>query len=147
MKTSFLVVALCVPVCLFSQPNSGAPTSADEITIRGILDLQTKSWNQGDLTAFMQGYWQNDSLMFIGKSGINWGWEKTLENYKRTYPDSTAMGKLSFDVIVVKRLSAEYYYIVGKWMLTRRIGDLSGYYNLLFRKINGRWLIIADHSS
>jgi hypothetical protein len=85
--------------------------------------------------------------MFIGKSGINWGWQKTLENYKRGYPDTAAMGKLSFNIIVVKKISPEYYYVVGKWTLNRSIGDLSGYYNLLFRKIDGQWLIVADHSS
>jgi hypothetical protein len=147
MKISLLIIALWVPVCIFSQPNSARSPVADEVAIREILDQQTKAWNRGDITAFMQGYWQNDSLMFIGKSGINWGWTKTLENYKRAYPDTTAMGKLSFDVILVKKLSPEYYYIVGKWFLTRRIGDLGGYYNLLFRKINGRWFIVADHSS
>jgi len=70
-----------------------------------------------------------------------------LNNYKKSYPDTTAMGKLSFDIILVKKLSPEYYYIVGKWMLNRSIGDLSGYYNLIFKKINGQWFIIADHSS
>ena len=49
----------------------------------------------------------------------------------------TAMGKLSFDIILIKELSPEYYYVVGKWMLNRSIGDLNGHYNLLFRKING----------
>ena len=126
---------------------SGFAQSKDEINIREILEEQTKAWNQGDIEKFMQGYWKNDSLMFIGKTGINWGWQKTLENYKRGYPDTTAMGKLSFDIILVKKLSSEYYYVVGNWMLARSIGNLSGYYNLLFKKINSQWFIIADHSS
>ena len=132
---------------LFLISISGFAQSKDEISIRKILEEQTKAWNQGDIEKFMQGYWKNDSLMFIGKTGINWGWQKTLENYKRGYPDTTAMGKLSFDIILVKKLSSEYYYLVGKWMLARSIGNLSGYYNLLFKKINGQWFIIADHSS
>jgi hypothetical protein len=57
------------------------------------------------------------------------------------------MGKLSFDIITVKKLSSEYYYVVGKWMLKRTIGDLSGHYDLLLKKIKGNWYIIADHSS
>ena len=56
--------------------------SSDELTIRKVLDNQIKAWNKGDIEDFMQGYWKNDSLMFIGKNGINWGWQKTLENYK-----------------------------------------------------------------
>lgn len=120
---------------------------SDENAIRQVLDDQVKAWNKGDIENFMQGYWKNDSLMFIGKTGVNWGWHKTLENYEKGYPDTTAMGKLSFNIILIKRLSPEYYYVVGKWMLNRTIGDLSGHYNLLFKKINGVWLIIADHSS
>jgi hypothetical protein len=140
MKKFSLLPVLFFSMVAFTQ-------SSDELTIRKVLDNQIKAWNKGDIEDFMQGYWKNDSLMFIGKNGINWGWQKTLENYKNRYPDVTAMGKLSFDIILIKELSPEYYYVVGKWMLNRSIGDLDGHYNLLFRKINGIWLIIADHSS
>jgi hypothetical protein len=57
------------------------------------------------------------------------------------------MGKLSFDILVIKKLSPEYCYVVGKWMLQRSIGDLSGHYDLLLRKLKGKWVIVADHSS
>jgi len=140
MKKIILLPALLFSLVVFAQ-------SSDELSIRKVLDDQVKAWNIGDIEGFMQGYWKNDSLMFIGKNGINWGWQKTLENYEKGYPDTIAMGKLSFDIIVIKKLSPEYYYVVGKWMLKRSIGNLSGHYNLLFRKINESWLIIADHSS
>jgi uncharacterized protein (TIGR02246 family) len=121
--------------------------SNEEKAIRQILTTQTQSWNHGDIEGFMQTYWKSDSLMFIRKSGVHFGWEETLNNYKKSYPDTTAMGKLSFDIITVKKLSSEYYYVVGKWMLKRTIGDLSGHYDLLLKKIKGNWYIIADHSS
>ena len=140
MKKFLLLLALFFSLVAFSQPD-------DALSIRKVLDDQVKAWNNGDIETFMQGYWKNDSLMFIGKSGINWGWQQTLENYKKRYPDKTAMGNLSFDIVLVKELSPEYYFVVGKWTLKRTIGDLSGHYNLLFRNIHGRWLIIADHSS
>jgi ketosteroid isomerase-like protein len=85
--------------------------------------------------------------MFIGKNGVVLGWQSTLDNYKKGYPDTAAMGKLSFDIIQVKKLSPEYYFVVGKWMLKRTAGDLSGHYTLLMRKLKGQWKIIADHSS
>ena len=85
--------------------------------------------------------------MFIGKSGVTYGWTNTLNNYKKNYPDTVAMGKLSFNILSVKRLSIEYFHVVGKWHLQRSIGDLSGHYTLLIKKIKGRWVIIADHSS
>ena len=121
--------------------------SGDEKEIRQLLAVQTESWNRGDIEGFMETYWKSDSLLFIGKSGVNRGWQATLNNYKRGYPDTAAMGKLAFELIEVKSLSSEYYFIVGKWMLARSIGDLSGHFNLLLRRINGKWRIVADHSS
>lgn len=121
--------------------------SKEEQQIRQVLAKQTTAWNRGDIEGFMQTYWKSDSLMFIGKSGVHRGWQETLNNYRKGYPDTTAMGKLSFDIIEVKKLSSEYFYVVGKWMLKRSIGDLSGHYDLLLRKIRGRWYIISDHSS
>jgi hypothetical protein len=121
--------------------------STDEQSVRRILTNQTDAWNRGNLEAFMQGYWHNDSLMFIGKNGVTYGWSNTLSNYKKSYPDTSAMGKLAFTILFVKRLSPEYYHVTGKWMLKRSIGDLSGHFTLLFRKIKGDWVIISDHSS
>jgi ketosteroid isomerase-like protein len=57
------------------------------------------------------------------------------------------MGKLSFEILKVEQLSPNRYFVLGKWMLKRSIGDVSGYYTLLFRKINNQWVIVVDHSS
>lgn len=119
----------------------------DELAIRKVLNDQTIAWNNGSVEAFMKGYWNNDSLMFIGKSGVTYGYQNTLMNYKKNYSNADAMGTLSFDLVKLQRLSPEYYFIVGKWHLKRKIGDVGGHYNLLFRQINGSWLIVADHSS
>jgi len=146
MKRVIFIPSILISVVVFSQSKQ-TPMDRVETSIRQVLNEQVKAWNRGDVVGYMQGYWKNDSLMFIGKNGINWSWAKTLENYKKSYPDTATMGKLSFDILLVKKLSSTYYYVVGKWTLKRSIGDLSGYYNLLFKKINGRWLIIADHTS
>ncbi|MBO9681119.1 MAG: DUF4440 domain-containing protein [Flavisolibacter sp.] len=140
MKLKWLLLFSLISLFANSQ-------SKDEKEIRQLLATQTGSWNRGDIEGFMQTYWKSDSLLFIGKSGVRFGWQETLNNYKKGYPDTIAMGKLSFDIIRIKKLSPEYYYVVGKWMLKRTIGDLSGHYDLLLRKIKGKWYIIADHSS
>jgi ketosteroid isomerase-like protein len=121
--------------------------SADEKEILSILDRQTQAWNRGDLEAFMKGYWENDSLMYIGKSGVTYGYVSTLESYRKNYGDTARMGKLKFQILHVKKLSPDYYFVVGKWFLKRSAGDVGGHYTLIFRKQNGKWEIIADHSS
>jgi hypothetical protein len=57
------------------------------------------------------------------------------------------MGKFTSTIVNMKRLSSEYYFVTGKWFLKRTVGDVSGYYTLLIRKINGKWVVVADHSS
>jgi hypothetical protein len=141
MKNNLLGLLLCcLPGIIYAQ-------RADEKAILDILDQQTVSWNKGDIESFMRGYWNHDSLMFIGKSGVTYGYANTMNNYKRNYSDTIKMGKLSFDILHVKRLSPEYYFVVGKWTLKRTIGDLGGHYTLIFRKIKNRWMIVSDHSS
>ncbi|MBL0268487.1 MAG: nuclear transport factor 2 family protein [Chitinophagaceae bacterium] len=140
MKLLLSLFLLCSSYLLAAQ-------SKDEKAILQMLETQNQAWNRGDVSGFMKGYWENDSLMFIGKSGVTYGYQNTLENYKKGYPDTAAMGKLTTKQIKMIRVSKQYYFIVGKWYLKRSIGDISGHYNLLIRKINGEWVIVADHSS
>jgi ketosteroid isomerase-like protein len=139
--------AIYLLLLTFSLANTISAQSKDEQIIRTLIEEQRQAWNTGDKEKFMQTYWRSDSLMFIGKSGVTYGWQKTLDNYKKGYPDTTAMGKLDFDLLEVKRLSVMYFFVVGKWHLTRSIGDVGGHFTLLFKKIKNKWVIVADHSS
>lgn len=120
---------------------------SDQDQILAILERQTQAWNQGDLDHFMVGYWNNDSLMYIGKGGVTYGYAPTLQTYKKNYRDTANMGKLQFTILHVNSLSPQAYLVIGKWHLTRSVGDAGGHFSLVFRKIKGEWVIVADHSS
>ena len=98
------------------------------------------------MDCYMNTYWRNDSLMFIGKD-IELEWDYVLKNYKRANPDTASMGKLDFEIINLKRLSTLYYSVVGKWHLKRSAGNQKGAFTLLYKKIKNKWVIIQDHSS
>lgn len=127
-------------ISLFARKN-------DEPEIRSVLARQVADWNRGDIAAYMKGYWENDSLVFIGKNGPVYGYRPTLERYKKSYPDTASMGKLSFEIISLERISPTSFFAIGKWALKRSAGDVSGSWTLLFRKIHGQWKIVVDHSS
>lgn len=139
LKIIFLIILLGGSFTLLAQRNENA--------IRQLLSKQTECWNKGDIEGFMQTYWQSDSLLYVGKSGVTYGWHRTLERYKKSYPDRAAMGTLQFTIIKVQQLSSKMYNVVGKWQLTRVSGNVEGHYTLSLRKINGKWLIVQDHSS
>lgn len=115
--------------------------------IRKVLAQQQQDWNSGKLEAFMQGYWKSDSLKFISSRGINYGWQATLDGYKKGYPTTEAMGKLTFTIISIEKLSDESAMVIGKWHLQRTKDEPQGHFTLLWKKIEGRWVIVADHTS
>ena len=80
LKKILFLLLVCISQNAIAQ-------SKDKQEILKLLSTQVEFWNKGDVNQFMQGYWENDSLMFVGKDGVTYGYNKTLENYKKNYPD------------------------------------------------------------
>lgn len=141
MKKLLIVLLFStVTVQVFAQKN-------DKTLILKLLEEQRQAWNSGDITEYMQGYLKSDSLVFVGKNGPEYGWDNTLNNYKKSYPDQKAMGYLSFDIKEVRMISSDHAFVLGAWHLKREKDDPKGFFTLLVRKIKGNWKVIADHSS
>ncbi|RPE13570.1 DUF4440 domain-containing protein [Chitinophaga lutea] len=138
---------ILIAISLFTLQMPASAQSRDVNAIKAVLGTQLTAWNEGNLERFMETYWRSDSLMFIGKSGITYGWQATLDNYKKSYPGKEGMGTLTFNLLEFKKLATDVYFVVGKWHLARTIGDLSGHFTLVVRKMKGEWKIVADHSS
>lgn len=139
MKTLIIFFALFLfSCCLFAQ---------DRAAIAKVLEDQRQAWNRGDIGGYMQGYWQSDSLVFVGKGAPVYGWQKTIDRYKRAYPDKAAMGELTFDIIRVEVLDNNNAFVLGGWHLKREKDTPGGYFTLWFRKIGGAWKIVCDHTS
>ena len=132
---------------LFLSPFLSSAQNKDEQAISKMLAAQVTEWNKGSIDGYMKGYWDNDSLLFIGSKGPRYGYKTTLARYKEAYPDAAHMGTLTSTITSMQKLSPDYYFIVGAWHLGRTAGDVGGSYTLLIRKIKGSWVIVCDHSS
>ena len=130
--------------CLFSQ---NPILVNDSIDIMNVMSFQEKSWNKGDIDSFMNGYLKSEELVFSGSGGPVYGWKATKERYFKSYPDLKTMGKLSFTVNKIKSISEDSAYLIGEYYLKRTIGDSFGHFTLLWKKVNGKWLIVSDHTS
>ena len=140
MKKLLLLTGIIISLSSMAQ-------TKDEQIIRKILADQISFWNKGDIPGFMQGYWENDSLVFIGKNGPTYGYNNTLRNYQKNYPNKDYMGVLNFDILSVQAIEKDHFFVIGKFMLQRKVGDASGHFTLIFKRINGVWKIVSDHSS
>ena len=128
-------------------PAATGPAVADT-AIRAALAAQAAAWNRGDLAAYMAaGYWESDSLLFLGANGPTMGYAATLARYRQRYPSGGQMGQLTFTLLRVEILSPNSAFVAGRWELKRAHDAPAGAFTLLWRHKKGRWVIVADHSS
>jgi ketosteroid isomerase-like protein len=137
-KLTFCFLLLISATTLFAQ---------DRQAIIKLMNDQQTAWNKGDIDSFMQGYWKSDSLVFVGKTAPLYGWQSTINRYRKAYPDKAAMGKLNFGIIKLNVLDKNNAFMLGSWHLDRAAGPLGGYFTLWFKKIDGAWKIVCDHTS
>jgi ketosteroid isomerase-like protein len=124
------------------------PTEA----IKLALEQQMAAWNEGNIEKFMDWYWRSDQMKFVSSSGVRYGWQATLDRYRKTYPGKEGMGKLRFEIVNSDQIDKKTCFVVGKFFLERQGANgqpeqLSGWFTLVWQKIGGRWLIVSDHTS
>jgi hypothetical protein len=142
MKKILFLIALISLTNLYSQTNE----QQDKDEILSILDAQANAWSSYNIEEFMEGYWKNDSLKFYGASGLTYGWENTLSNYKKRYPSKEHTGILNFKINDISKINDDAYYVMGAYFLKRSVGNANGVFMIIFKKINDEWKIIADTS-
>ena len=155
-----IVYTLILIFCLLSCKNNSTPKAQepkerlsaqnkiaqDKAAILKIMKEQQIAWSKNDLEGFMQGYVNSDSLKFYGKSGLTKGWQKTLENYKKGYPTKEQSGTLTFTISDISNIETNSYWVMGEYFLSRKIANSKGVFMVIFKKIDGRWKIVADMS-
>lgn len=144
MKNIFLLLSILLLMACNNIITQIEINRNDENQIRTVMKSQEDAWSKGDLEAFMEGYWESEKLKFVGSGGITYGWNTTLDNYKKSYPNTNVMGKLHFDIDLMERLSSDTYYLIGRYTLTREKDAPTGYFNLIWKKIKGEWKIVSD---
>lgn len=144
-----LLSSLGIAGCTTARPVATANPADTRRAIVQVLTTQTAAWNRGDIPGFMEGYWKSDSLVFIGRKGPTYGWQPTLANYQKSYPDAAAMGQLDFSGLQVTLVAPTAAQVVGHWHLARpaALGDLQGYFLLVLRQLDGKWVVVADHTN
>ncbi|WP_235298376.1 YybH family protein [Portibacter marinus] len=132
--------------CLFTLPFlcSAQISSEDREEIIEVMNFQENAWNEGDIPAFMEGYWKSDSLRFTSSGRTNMGWQNTLEGYIKAYPTLEKMGKLTFEIFDIYPITDGSAALTGSYYLERMDEDLSGFFTLIWRKIDEEWKIVSD---
>ena len=146
-RVTYLFALLLAMIVVSCNTVKQIPNDKAESDIKAVMKMQERAWSDGDVYQFMEGYWKSENLSFVGKSGINKGWQTTLNNYIKGYPSKDAMGTLTFDVLEMNRISANAYHMIGRYTLIRKADKPTGLFTLIWKYIDGKWLIVSDHTS
>ena len=150
MTARWISIVTGLLLTLFPFPKGSAPlgdAAQDQVAIRKILDAQQAAWNEGNVDAFLEGYWHSPDLTFSGSGGIARGWDGVLARYKKNYPDRAAMGHLDFSDLEFRFLCKDAALVLGHWHLSRAHGDIGGVFSLVWQRFPEGWRIIHDHTS
>lgn len=123
------------------------PAHEKKKLILQVLKKQQDEWNRGNRAGFCEGYWKSDTLRMVTNRGVTYSYEKMVANLNKNFPDSTAMGTLDYDIIHVELIGESDALVTGKWLQKADKKFKSGYFTFLLRKVRGRWVIVADHTS
>jgi len=115
--------------------------------IESVLTAQCDAWNRGDIDAYMEGYWNSDSLLFTSGGSVRRGWKETLEKYKARYDTREKMGMLVFSGMEYHPTSPGSAWVFGRWRLERAGDRPGGVFTLVLRKFPEGWRIVHDHTS
>ena len=135
-------ILLCITIVLISSCSSKNSIEQDHEEIMSILNQQERDWNNHDIKGFMGGYWKSDSLYFYSGKKLKSGWETTL----KSYPDKTYSGTLKFTITKISAITSDSYFLMGEYNLNSKVGNATGTFMIIFKRINGEWKIIADSS-
>ena len=144
---SGLALLATITLALPSLAGCASRTTTIESDVTGILAVQADAWNRGDIEAYMDHYWKSDELTFSAGGQTTYGWQATLDRYKRRYPTPARMGRLEFDIDRVHPLGPAAAFVLGRWHLTREPDSVAGNFSVIFQRIGGHWVIVHDHSS
>ena len=130
---------------VLSATTSDQPRSRPEI-IKAALAAQAAAWNEGDIEAFMEGYWRDADLRFVSGTEVSKGWTKTLKRYRDRYGNGAQLGQLTFEDLDVQMVTEDVAIVVGRFALARTEGNSSGLYTLVMKRFEGAWRIVHDHT-
>lgn len=134
-----------------TEPNADTGTDdAAELTARiaEALDASAAAWNRGDLEGFMSVYLDSASTTYVGRTGLEVGYDAIRDRYAPLFASGADRDSLAFEDLRVRALTDRVAVGTARWVL-RDGGRItgSGPFSLVLQRVEGRWKIVHDHSS
>jgi uncharacterized protein (TIGR02246 family) len=133
------------PVLVSANVSAGAPPArTTEDIVRGVLSANAAAWNEGNLTAFLNGYEQSGAVRLVNGGDIVTGINSLRKHYQALVQGAGAMGRLTFSDLDVTMTAPEVATVSGRYALESGPAKTTGVMTMVMRQIDGRWRIVQD---
>jgi hypothetical protein len=145
--TSLGLLALALAACASTSGSAPDPSTARTIAL-ALLDRGARSWNRGDLDAFMADYVDGPRTSFVTNQGVMHGRREIRTRYAPRFAAGGVRDSLSFEGVEADAIAPDAVHVIAWYKLMR--GDsliARGPTSLVLVRVGERWGILKDHSS
>jgi len=120
--------------------------AAARTAIEAVFTHGAQAWNSGDLDAFMSDY--TPDATYVTQREVVRGRAAIQARYQPRFRPGVERGTLRFEQLEVDVLGPDVVHAIAYYVLMRGDSVLArGPTSLVMKKIEGRWMIVHDHSS
>lgn len=122
---------------------------ADQTTqaIQERFEAWGRAWNEGDITTYLDGYWDSEQTRYINNGQVIQGKAAIAALYRTRFVSSEAMGTLALKRLEITSIGEQDALVLGIWQLTREATSHTGAFTAHMRCIDGVWYMLSDHTS
>ncbi len=117
--------------------------------ITALVAKSEKSWNKGDLDAFLDDYLRSKEVTYVSNGYLKRGYDAIREHYIARYGNNKAsMGQIFLTELETSDLGDTHVLCIGKFTVVHHSHvPIYGRFSLIFVRTNAGWKIMYDHSS
>lgn len=120
------------------------PTRTTEDIVRGVLSANAAAWNEGNLTAYLNGYDQSAGVRLVNGAEIVTGINSVRKHYQAVVQGAGAMGRLTFSDLDVTMTAPEVATVNGRYAHESGPAKTTGAMTMVMKQVDGRWRIVQD---
>lgn len=145
--TSSGLLALVVVACASTSGRAPDQSTARTIAL-AVLDGAARSWNRGDLDAFVADYVDSPRTTLVSSQGVLHGRAEIRQRYVPRFVSSGVRDSLSFEGVEADVLGPDVIHVIAWYALMR--GDslvARAPTSVVLVRDGDRWSILKDHTS
>jgi limonene-1,2-epoxide hydrolase len=119
-----------------------------ENEIRALTEKLQTDWNGGDMSAYLDAYWNDEELSLLFGGRAVRGWQALSDLFRGSWTTEEAMGDFKVNEMEVRLHGTDIAIASGSFEHQFTSEKIVGSFSHVWRRFDdGRWLIVHEHTA